>query len=224
MAEVDGGGTRTGHTFWGRLPLTEWVGAFAAMSVLVGVLCGVFWWRVVVLPTYTIGSDFRATIAERGLTEFFAIDAWFTAVGVAVGAGLGYLAWRWFGDLGWPVVIIASAGSLVAGGACWWIGTLLGPGNFADRLSAANPDDVVPIQFALHIPAALIAWVFGAVVPVLVLAALAPDDEDRVGPGMSWWRQLLHRGGVSGTTTGDSSGDAADEDIFTHRRRSTSAG
>ena len=68
------------------------------------------WELVVDLPVYKIASDGAASTTERGLTEFFAGDAWFVAIGLLVGLGLGILGWRRFRDLGWPLVVVVPHG------------------------------------------------------------------------------------------------------------------
>ncbi|MHB1009034.1 MAG: hypothetical protein ACYC1E_07350 [Propionibacteriaceae bacterium] len=159
-----------------------WCVAFAGLAAVVGFLSGVFWWGVVDLPTYTIGEDFRAYTTERGLTEFFSTDAWFSGLGLVVGAGLGYVAWRWFRDLGWPVTFLAGIGALLAGTVCDVTGQWLGPQSFAARLAAASPNDVIPIDFQLHTPVVLLVWAFAGVLPVLVVSSLGPDAEEEPRP------------------------------------------
>jgi len=162
--------------------MLAWFGSFAALSVVVGFLSGVFWWGVVDLPTYTIGSDYRGYTTERSLTEVFGTDAWFAGLGLTVGAGLGYVAWRWFRDLGWPVTFVAGVGGLLAAGLCEVTGEWLGPQNFDARLSAASPNDVIPIDFQLHAPVVLLVWAFAAVLPILIASSIGPDAEEEPRP------------------------------------------
>ncbi len=159
-----------------------WGAVFAALAAVVGFLSGVFWWGVVDLPTYTIGEDFRGYTTERALTQFFSTDAWFAGLGLCVGAGLGYVAWRWFRDLGWPVTFFAALGALLAGTVCDLTGRWLGPQSFDARLAAASPNDVIPIDFQLHAPVVLLVWAFAAVLPVLVVSSLGPDADEEERP------------------------------------------
>ncbi len=155
-----------------------WLAGFAGLVVVVGALAGAFWWLVVDLPAYVVNENFTATTTERGLTQVFGSDAWFSGIALVVGAGLGIVAWRWFGQLGWVVSVIASLGSVIAGLVCWWTGTTLGPGSFDTRLAAAQPGDVVPVELSLHAPVALLIWVFAAVTPILLRVSLGPDPEE----------------------------------------------
>jgi hypothetical protein len=171
------------RTVWRAITtLLGWFFAFAAMAAVVGFFCGVFWWGVVDLPTYRIAEDFRGYTTERGLTEFFGTDAWFSGLGLTVGVALGYVAWRWFKDVGWPVTFVAGLGSLLAGGICDVTGRWLGPGSFDTRLAAASPGDVIPIDFQLHSPIALVVWAFAGVLPILVASSMGPDAEEEPRP------------------------------------------
>jgi hypothetical protein len=152
------------------------------MAAVVGLLCGVFWWGVVDLPTYKIAPDFRGYTTERGLTEFFGTDAWFSGLGLTVGVALGYVAWRWFKDVGWPVTFVAGLGALLAGGICDVTGRWLGPSSFDTRLAAGSPGDVIPIDFQLHSPIALVVWAFAGVLPILVASSMGPDAEEEPRP------------------------------------------
>ncbi len=162
--------------------MLAWFGSFAALAAVVGFLSGVFWWGVVDLPTYTIGEDFRGYTTERALTQVFSSDAWFAGLGLVVGAGVGYVAWRWFRELGWPVTFLAGLGALLAGGICDLTGQWLGPQGFDTRLAAASPNDVIPIDFQLHAPVVLLIWAFAGVLPVLIASSIGPDLEEEPRP------------------------------------------
>lgn len=152
--------------------------AFAAFGAGLGGASGVLWWKVVTLPSYRVNADGGASTSERGLSEFFAGDAWFCAIGVLVGLVLGTLAWRNFRALGWPVVIVVCLDALLAGLLCWLVGYRLGPGEFNPRLAAAQPGDVVPIELTLRARASLLTWPFFAVIPVLLGSSLGRDAEE----------------------------------------------
>jgi hypothetical protein len=162
--------------------MLAWCASFAALAAVVGFLSGVFWWSVVKLPTYTIGQDFRGYTTERALTEVFSTDAWFAGLGLVVGAGVGYVAWRWFSDVGWPVTFLAGLGALLAGGICDLTGLWLGPQSFDSRLAAASPNDVIPINFELHAPVVLLVWALAGVLPILIASSIGPDAEEEPRP------------------------------------------
>ena len=93
--------------------------AFVLLGLGLGAAAGVVWWAVVDLPAMWSILDGGASISERGLTEFLAGDAWFCAIGLVVGTLIGIGGWRWFRDLGWPLVLgvcgLAVAASWSAG-------------------------------------------------------------------------------------------------------------
>lgn len=155
---------------WGLLHL--------GLSGLVGVLAGVLWWRLVDLPAYLVGEDGRASTTERGLTAYFATDAWFCLIGLVVGIGLGILAWRWLSAAGWPMVPVAVVGSIFAALVCWYVGWSLGPGPLDPRLARAGVGEYVPIELTVHTWVDVVVWVFAASIPLLLLSALTPDLEE----------------------------------------------
>lgn len=152
--------------------------AFALLALGLGAAGGVVWWWVVDLPSYSVGPDGGASISERGLTEFFAGDAWFCVIGVVVGVTIGVVGWRLFAALGWPVAVGVVVLALLAALLCWWVGYELGPGPFVRRLAAADPGDVVPIELTVRAQAALLVWPFAAVIPVLLGSSLGRDDDE----------------------------------------------
>ncbi|MFT4227664.1 hypothetical protein [Micropruina sp.] len=149
----------------------------AGIAVIAGVAGAVLWRLVVHLPAYVVQPDGSATVSERALTEFFAGDAWYTVIGVVVGAGLGIASWRRFKGIGWPCAFLAAGLGLLAGLICWQLGEILGGVPFDERLAAAKPGDTVPIALALRSPSALAVWAFAAVTPILLGSALGPDEE-----------------------------------------------
>ena len=108
------------------------------------------WWRVVDLPSYSVGPNGGASTSERGLTEFFAGDAWFCVIGLVVGLVIGILGWRLFAAVGWPVAVGMVVLGLLAALICWAVGYALGPGPFAPRLAAAQPGDLMPIELTVR--------------------------------------------------------------------------
>lgn len=152
--------------------------AFVALASGLGAGAGVIWWRVVVLPSYSVGPNGGASTSERALTEFFAGDAWFCILGLVVGLLIGLLGWRLFAAVGWPVAMGVVVLALIAALICWAVGYALGPGPFVPRLAAAKPGDLVPVELTVRATAALVVWPLAAVVPVLLGASLGRDDEE----------------------------------------------
>lgn len=151
---------------------------FAAFGLGLGAVAGVVWWAVVDLPAYQVNAAGEAITSERGLAGQIAGDAWFAVLGAVVGTVLGVLAWRRFGTLGWPVVLLAGLVALAAALVCWSVGSHLGPGELSARLAAARPGDLVPIELAVRARAGLIIWPLFAVIPVLLASSLGHDPAD----------------------------------------------
>lgn len=160
-----------------HLSLPIWLINAATGAILLGLVSGWVWSRLVKLPSFAIVADSSATVSERALTEFFAADAWFVICGMVVGLVLGTAVWLILKQMGWPVAFVAAGAGLLAGLACWQFGLYLGPGPLDSRLAAARPGDIVPIALELHSYSALAVWSFAAVIPVLLGSALGRDDE-----------------------------------------------
>ena len=152
--------------------------AFAALGLGLGAVAGVAWWAVVDVPAYRVNPDGGASIGERGLAEFVAGDAWFCAIVLMVGVGLGLVAWRVLSDLGWPLVLLVGVVAVLSSLMCWYVGHRLGPGDFVGRLAAARPGDLVPIELTLRARASLLTWPFFAIMPVLLGSSLGRDEEE----------------------------------------------
>ncbi|MFT4216432.1 MAG: hypothetical protein QM619_04495 [Micropruina sp.] len=150
---------------------------YVGAGIVAGVVAAVLWRMIVRLPGYVVQPDGSAPVSERGLTEFFAGDAWYVVIGVVVGAGLGIATWRRFKGIGWPCAFLAAGLGLLAGVVCWQVGELFGGASFDERLATAKPGDTVLIALTLRSPSALAVWAFAAVTPILLGSALGPDDE-----------------------------------------------
>lgn len=161
-----------------RAGLVARITGFAALALGVGAAAGVIWWAVVDLTTYRVNSEGGAATSERGLSEFISGDAWFALIGVVAGLGLGFLGWRLFRRLGWPVVLVVVLSAVAAELVCWLVGFRLGPGAFEPRLAAADAGDLVPIELTLRAKASLLIWPFFAVIPILLGSSLGWDEED----------------------------------------------
>lgn len=172
-------------------PRTRGVLAYLTLCLVIGALCGVLWHGAVDLPVYTVGEAGKATTTERGITQFFATDGWYCAIGAVVGASLGWLGWRWFRRIGWPVALLVFGASLMAGMVAWAVGEAMGPGNFDERIWAARAGERVPIQFQLHSHIALLVWPFCAIIPVLLASSLGADGPENARTG--WVQRLSDR-------------------------------
>ncbi|MDO4783935.1 MAG: hypothetical protein Q3997_02450 [Propionibacteriaceae bacterium] len=168
--------------------IRRWLWWYLLVTVLLGAAAGLVWESVVRLPRFVLTSDLRAVPSpERDLAAWFAIDAWFSILGLAVGVILGIWSWLWFRRAGWFVTLAATAGALIAAALCWRIGTWLGPEAFEVHLTRALPGDEIEIPFELRSWPAVLLWPFAAITPVMLLSAFtsdasdtSPDDEPRM--------------------------------------------
>lgn len=160
-----------------RWPDARRLGLFVALGLGLGALSGVGWWAVTDVPTYRVVTGGGAATSERGLAGYIAADAWFVVCGAVVGLVVGLLAWRWFGRVGWLVVVLAVVVGAGAGLLCWAVGSRIGPGSFAGRLARAQPGDLVGVDLTVRARAALLVWPLFAVIPVLLGSALGRDPE-----------------------------------------------
>ncbi|MDR1807203.1 MAG: hypothetical protein LBR33_04705 [Propionibacteriaceae bacterium] len=152
-----------------------WLGAYVLVTLIVGALAGTVWYWAVDLPGYTLDNSFFATMSELAHSQIFAADAWLSGLGVLAGIGLGWLAWRWFGRLGWPCAVIAPLAGLLAGFSCSFVGSLLGPDDFDVRLANAQPSATpVAVELASHTPVYLAVWAAAALLPILAGTVVAP--------------------------------------------------
>lgn len=156
-------------------PIVRGMLAYLVGAVVLGGLAGLVWHASVDLPTYSIAADGGASTTERGITEFFAADAWFSVIGGVVGLVLGWLAWRGFRRIGWPVTVLALGAAALSALTCRWVGQALGPSNFNDRITAAVAGDVVPIDFRLRSWTGILVWLLLAVLPVMFGSSLGRD-------------------------------------------------
>jgi hypothetical protein len=163
-----------------------WLVGYVGVSAGVGALVGVVWFWIIKLPGYRLGQDFYARIDEWDEAQVFAADFWLAALGL-VACLLGWLAWTWFRNLGWPAAALAALGGLGSALLAERVGRWLGPSDFDERLANAQPgvDTVIPIDLQSHTPVYLAVWVALAVLPVLIAAAVAPMDS--LDPG---WHRL----------------------------------
>ena len=163
-------------------PVARGLIVFLLFCAGLGLVTGLLWHAVVRLPTYTVQQSGAASTTERGLTQFFGTDAWFSLLGAVCGAIIGLLGWWLFRWLGWIVTLVVLAGANIAALIAWHLGEALGPTNFAARISAASAGQSLPIDFQLRSHSSVLVWLLFAVLPVLLFSALGRDDEDPGAP------------------------------------------
>ena len=151
-----------------RLRLRLWAFVYAGIVAVVAVVAGIVWNRIVHLPSYVIGPDFRANLSESALSQMAAIDAWFALIGLVGGLIVGVTAWVLFRRVGWPVTLIAGLGAGLGAVVARLIGQFIGPRNFEQRIALATRGDSVLIDFTAHTWVPLATWVGLAMVPVLI--------------------------------------------------------
>ncbi|MDO4718485.1 MAG: hypothetical protein Q4B08_13105 [Propionibacteriaceae bacterium] len=162
--------------------IRRWLWWYVLVIVLFGCVAGLVWEKVVRLPRFALTSDLRAVPSpERDLAAWFAIDAWFSILGLVVGLILGVWSWLWFRRTGWFVTLAATLGALAAAALCWRVGTWLGPEAFDIRLARALPGDEIEIAFELRSWPAVLLWPFAAITPVMLLSAFTSDAGDDAG-------------------------------------------
>lgn len=161
------------------MSLSGWavrVAAVVVASAGLGVLAAIVWFAVVTLPSYVIQPDGRATLSQTEVGELFAIDAWFTVIGLVGGLAIGVSSWIVLRRLDWAVSVVALVGGLVAATACLMVAGWLGPGELEPRLAAANPGAEVPVAFALQATSAVAIWPFGALVVTMIGSAFTREE------------------------------------------------
>jgi len=146
---------------------------FAAGAALAALLAGLLWHLLATPPTYTIGDDKGAIISEQSLAQSVAMDIWYVLISVVMALGLGAYTWGLLRRIGWPLVIFAVVGAVLAGWVAWQFGHLLGPRDFAERLGSASPGDHVPMDLDLHSAWLIMVWPLAVSVPILLAALWA---------------------------------------------------
>lgn len=140
-----------------------------------GVLAGVAWAALSPRAHYRIDDDLRATLSEREHAEIIGGDAAFTIIVGLFGIAIGILTWIWFHRRGWLVVALGVVGPLALAIVAWQTGELIGGSGLNERLAVAMPGDLVRMDLELHSLSALAAAPFGAITPIMLLAAFLPE-------------------------------------------------
>lgn len=154
------------------------IGYFLLLCLAVGAAGGWLWNRVTRVPSFVTGEDRTLAMSERSSMQYFTLDAGFVLMGLILGLALGVVAWYWLRRVGWPVSLIAAGGALLSACMCWLVGWLIGPHDFADRVAAAQTGQLVPIDFTLRSPVALLIWSIAAVGPIFLYSTLSSGHEE----------------------------------------------
>ena len=150
--------------------------------VALGIPMGVMWAFLSRRPGYVVSQDLGAGLSERGLADVFSADALFVCLAAVSGIIIGLLSWWRFQDRNWTVCAAAILGSFAASLVMWQLGLVIAPPTFDERLAAAQPGDVIPIDLSLHSLSALLVGPFCAITPVMLLAAFLPERMSTVQP------------------------------------------
>lgn len=144
-------------------------------SVMLGALLGIVWALVAERPGYVVGEDRGASIGERALAGIFAADAVYCLLVSLLGLVVGLAAWVLCRHLGWWVCLVGLAGSFVGAVAVWQFGMLAGQENFQERLAAASPGDVVPVDLSLHSLSAILLAPFVTSLVLMLASVMWPE-------------------------------------------------
>ena len=145
------------------------------LAILVGGVAALLWANLSVLPSWTVMADGHAELTDVERTQVFSANFWYSVLAVAGGLAIGIATWVRLRTVGWPVAAITAVLAVVGGLTCWWLGEVIGPGPFPERLAAAEPGQTVAQALRLTTPSALAIWVFTAVAVPLFAASLGPE-------------------------------------------------
>lgn len=165
---------RVDRGLWRRI--RPWIVVYVGAIGVIGVVAGIVWNRVVTLPSYQIGDDYRARIPESGLSQIVATDVYFSIVGAVAGLLLGVMGWIIFRRVGWPVALITAAGAAIAGVITRYVGEFIGPRGFQERIAIATTGDWVRVDFTAHTWVPLAIWIGMAALPVLIAALISRPE------------------------------------------------
>lgn len=161
--------------YWARWRILQ----FTLLALLCAALLGVAWAVLAPRPSYVVGDQYSATIAERSLAAIFGVDALFSLFMLVFGLVVGISCWFWFRQLGWFICLLAILVSGLGAVIAWQLGSLVGISDFDTRLAEAAIGDEVPIDLALRSLSSLLVAPFAAVTPIMMLAAFWPEHTDK---------------------------------------------
>lgn len=148
---------------------------FAVVCLASGSLAGVLWAALAPRAYYSLGGNLLATLSERSYAEIIGGDAAFTIITASFGLLLGLLAWAWFSKSGRLLVALAVLGASCLTIVAWQLGELIGGAGLTERIATASAGDLIQMDLELRAMSALAAGPFGAITPVMLLAAFLPE-------------------------------------------------
>ena len=137
-----------------------------------GLLGAVAWWQLTPLPEATRTAQGTALTAVE-LTGEVAVDGWYVLVALVGGllSALVLMAWRRRDPV--VMVVLVTAGALLAAVIVSRLGQVLGPADPEQVLSGRAEGAQAPVQLVLHATGAFWVWplaaAFGALVHLFVL-------------------------------------------------------
>lgn len=148
---------------------------FLGIVTGLGIPMGMVWARFAHRPGYTVSQDLGAGLPERGLADMFSADALFVMLAAVSGVIIGLVAWWQFYDSNWAVCAAPVLGGLAACLIMWQLGMVFAPSTFDERLAAAQPGDVIPIDLTLRSLSALLVGPFCAITPIMLFTVFLPE-------------------------------------------------
>jgi hypothetical protein len=163
-----GGGSEPRRKGW-PAPVAALVVALA-LAVL-GAPLGLLW-SALAPDVPLIKTEGGARLTDAQPEEFVAADGWFTLLGLGFGLLAAILVWALLRRQRGPVVLLGLAvGTVGAALVAWWLGSLIGRGDF-DRLLASAPVGA-PLSQPAELRAGGFEWLWG-VIPTLQGDVLLP--------------------------------------------------
>lgn len=150
-----------------------------AGAVVTGGLSAILWSQLAQPAQWQV-RDAGLVLTEEASQGQFAVVVVFTLIGVLASLVWSIGATVVLRDLGWPLVLVAVGGSLLAALVAWRLGVLLGPPP-PGSVSGLSVGDTVPGELVLDSVAPFVMWPAAALMGVL-LATWGRQDERAIDP------------------------------------------
>ncbi|MDQ7904541.1 DUF2567 domain-containing protein [Phytohabitans sp. ZYX-F-186] len=145
--------------------------AVAVALAILGAPLGLLW-RALAPDIPLIKVEGGARLTDPQPEEYVAADGWFTLLGLGFGVLAAIAVWVLLRRYRGPVVLLGLAvGTVGAALVAWWLGSLIGHGDF-DRLLASAPAGT-PLSQPAELRAGGFEWLWG-VIPTLQGDVLLP--------------------------------------------------